>query len=247
MKNKILFFDIETSPILGYVWQLRETDVLKIVKSWKLLCFSYKWIDSKVKTVSLPQFKNYKKDKEDDSAIVKELWNLFNEADIIIAHNGDKFDIKKSYAKFSEHNLPPPEPFRTVDTLKVARRYFKFDSNRLDALGDYLELGRKIQTGGIELWLEVIAGDKQAWRKMERYNRQDVALLEKVYLKLRPFMNNHPNLSIFNGYSCPICGGKDLQRRGFSISTTGKRQRMQCTDCGGWSLLTNLKDKTTIK
>jgi len=229
MERKLLF-DIETSPTLGYVWQMWEADVLKVVKPWQILCFSWKWFgEKKIHVASLYEY------GEDEAKLVGILWQLFNQADVIIAHNGDKFDIKKSYAKFIEYGLTPPEPYKTIDTLKVARKYFKMDSNRLDAIGEYLGLGRKVHTGGFDLWDRCMNGDPKAYKLMEKYNKGDVLLLEKVYLKLRPFMN--PNTSLPEGSVCHVCGGANLQRRGFSTTVRGRRQRVQCSQCGSWALL----------
>jgi hypothetical protein len=236
--NKILLVDIETSPTLGYSWTLWEADIIKVIEPWYMLSFAYKWLgDKKINVVSLPQFPTYNTDKKNDCALVKRLWEIFNEAEIIIAHNGDKFDIRKTMAKFIEHGLTPPAPYKTVDTLKVARKYFKFDSNRLDYLGEYLGIGRKIKTGGFDLWDGCMNGDKKAWKLMEKYNMVDVDLLEKVYYRLRPYIKNHPNLNLLQEtlYNCPICGSKNTQKRGFSYSRTHKYQRFQCLDCFGWS------------
>jgi DNA polymerase elongation subunit (family B) len=251
MKTKILLYDIETSPSLGYTWEMWETNVLKVIQPWYMLCFSYKWLgEKKTHVISLPQFKGYKKNHRDDKELVKKLWSLFEEADIIMGHNGDRFDIKKTNAKFIEHGFNPPEPYKTIDTLKIARRYFKFDSNKLDSLGEYLGVGRKMKTGGFDLWLDCMDGDMKAWVRMEKYNKQDVVLLEKVYLKLRPWIQNHPNLNILdNKYnSCPNCKSSNLHKRGFSLTTIGKKQRWQCKDCGAWSTSTKtIKTNITIK
>ncbi len=167
---KILLFDIETSPSLGYVWTLFETNVIKVKQPWSLLCFSYKWLgDKTTKVVSLPQFSTYKKNPRNDYEVTKKLHELFELADVIIGHNGDKFDIRKVNAKLIEHGFLPPSPYKTIDTLKIARKYFKFDSNRLNDLGELLGLGRKVETGGFTLWEKCINGDLKAWNKMEKY------------------------------------------------------------------------------
>lgn len=237
-KSKILLFDIETSPNLGYCWGKWEQNIIDFKENWYILTFSYKWLgEKKTHVLSLPDFPTYKGNRENDVELVAELWKLFDEADVIIAHNGDSFDIKKANSRFVQHGMTPPTPYKTIDTKKVAKAYFRFDSNKLDDLGQYLGLGRKLDTGGFELWLGCMAGEKKSWDLMCKYNKQDVVLLERVYLALRPWMTNHPNANLTNETTCncPICGSANVQKRGFAITRVSKRQRLQCLDCGGWS------------
>ena len=232
-KSRILFYDIETSPLLGYTWGKYEQDVIEFERDFNIMSFAWKWADEKVVHVlALPDFKTYQKDKFDDKELVKELWKLMNEAEIIIGHNSDSFDNKKVNSRFVVHNLLPPTPYKTVDTLKVARKYFKFSSNKLDDLGNTLGLGRKISHTGFKLWKDCLNGDTKAWILMKRYNKQDVVLLEKVYEELKPWINNHPRVAgLFN---CPNCGG-NLQARGFNYTRSGRKQRYQCTKCAAWT------------
>lgn len=237
-KPKVLIYDIETSPNLSYTWGKWQQDVIDFEKEWYMLCFAYKWLgEKKIRVHSLPDYATYKKDKENDFELVKELWNLFEEADIIIAHNGDKFDIKKSNAKFLEHGFRPPSNYKTVDTLKVARKHFNLNSNRLDDIGRLLKIGRKVPTTGFHLWKGCMTGDKTSWGQMVKYNKQDVNLLEQVYLELRPWMTNHPNMNLLQGtaHSCPTCGSGNCQKRGFRRTRSNTYQAYQCQDCGGWS------------
>lgn len=230
---KILFFDIETAPHLGYVWEKWETNVIAFEEYGYILSFSAKWYGGKQITKGLIDYQGYRKNKKNDREIVKELWKLFDEADFLVAHNGDQFDIKKCNSRFSYYNLPPPRPYRSIDTKKMAKGRFGFVSNSLDDLGDYLGMGRKVSTGGFDLWRKCMAGDKEAWKKMKKYNAQDVNLLEKIYLHLRPYMKN-PVFHDEEGV-CPKCGSKRFQKRGFSVNAGVVRQRFQCMDCGGWS------------
>jgi len=228
----ICFLDIETSPIISYNWGIYEQNTPKVIKSWHIICYAVKWNKSKTKVYKKIDYKSYKQ-------FIKELWKVFDEADIIVAHNGDKFDIKKSNAQFIQEGLNPPSPYKTIDTLKWARKHFKFDSNRLDDLGEYLKVGRKLDVGGWKLWERCMLGDEKAHKKMARYNKQDVDLLYKVYEKLKSWSNNHPNVNVFTGKqnACPVCGSTHLQSRGFMITKTGKIQRFQCQNpkCGAWS------------
>lgn len=238
-KPKILLFDVETAPSLGYVWGKWEQNVIDFEEHWYMLCYAAKWLGEKTFVKALPDYPGYKKNKESDKKLIKDLWELFNEADIIIAHNGDKFDIKKANARFSFYGLQPPTPYKTVDTVKVARKYFAFESNKLDDLSNVLGFGRKINTGGFELWKGCMEGDPASWRKMKKYNRHDVDLLEKVYLHFRPWIESHPNVSVYlQGEVCGRCGSDHLQSRGFERTNAAVYRRFQCQDCGGWGRLT---------
>ena len=202
-----------------------------------MLSFAYKWLgERQVKAFALPDFKGYKAGSENDEQLVKALWKLFDEADVLIAHNGDQFDIKKANARFAYYNLPPPSPYKTIDTKKVAKKYFNFTSNKLDDLGAYFGFGRKMVHTGFDLWKRCMAGDLKAWKKMVAYNKRDVVLLEKIYLHLRPWIQGHPNTAVLKGVSgCPNCGGTHLQKRGTGINKTGTYIRYQCIDCAAWS------------
>lgn len=236
--KRILLLDIETSPNLGYVWGKYEQDVIEFKDEWIMLSFSVKWLgDKKTEVYGLPDFTGYSKNKLCDKKLVSKLWEFLDEADVVIAHNGDAFDIKKSNSRFLFHMIDPPTPYKTIDTLKVARKHFKFNSNKLGDLGKTLGVGRKAETGGFTTWLACMNGDMKAWAKMKKYNKQDVVLLEDVYMKLRKWMGNHPNMNIINGTTdnCPICGSDKMQKRGFSITKNGGKQRFQCQSCAGWS------------
>lgn len=236
-KPRVLLYDIETAPNLVYTWGVYEQNVIEVVRHWYVLCFAYKWLDeSKTHVVALPDFEEYLKNPDNDYHVIQELHNLFNEADVLIAHNGNKFDQKKVQARFIVHGFDPPMHYRQIDTLQVARQKFKFDSNKLNDLGTVLQAGKKVPTGGFALWLGCMEGDPKAWDKMKRYNKQDVVLLEQVYLKLRPWISNHPDMAALadNQAGCPKCGGFDWQKRGIKHNKTTSNQQYQCNSCKGY-------------
>jgi hypothetical protein len=237
-KPKILLFDIETAPNTAFVWGHYEQNVLGYERQWYMLAFCAKWIDGDTISRCLPDYESYKPNTDDDREMITELWNLFNEADVIIGHNLDSFDITKSNARFIVHGLNPPSPYKTIDTKKVARRYFRFNSNKLDDLGNTLGVGRKMKHTGFELWKDCMSGDLEAWEVMRMYNRQDVLLLERVYNKLKVWMVNHPNMAILSEIEngCPVCNSTNLRRDGFSITATGRKERFQCGSCGAWAV-----------
>lgn len=236
--KKVLFLDIETSSVLSETWGMYQQNVLRIVRDWQLMAVSYKWKGAKkVECIHLSR-------KMDEKQLVKSAWKLIDEADIMVAHNGDKFDLRKLYAKFVEHGLKPPRPVETVDTKKVAKRYFMFTSNKLDHMGQLLGLGRKVQTGGYNLWVQCYNGDAAAWRKMVRYAKQDVVLLEKVYNKLLPYITNHPAL---RPDACPNCGSKRIKSHGWRHTKTRKYRRFRCLDCTAFSRARQAEKGPTTK
>ena len=229
---RCLLVDLETSPTLNFTWGYYEQTAIGTKKDWYILSFSFKWLDGKIQTYALPDFKLYKRDKTNDRELVRKLHKLLDEAEIVIAHNGDKFDLPKANARFLFHGLKPPTPYKTIDTLKVARRYFKFDSNKLDELARQLKLGRKLVHTGKDLWFKCMNGDLKAWKLMRRYNEHDVRLLEALYLKLRPYMQMHPH---YVGHkTCHVCGSPRVIKRGFDRLVGFRKQRYQCQNCGSF-------------
>ena len=238
----VLLVDIETTPILGYTWDMYKADVLRVEKLSEMLCFAYKWLDQdEVHWVGRNQFK-----RRDDREVVARLWNLFDKADVVVAHNGDRFDIKKAVARFMVHGFPPHSEFASIDTLKEVRRYAKFGSHRLNNLGASLGVGTKAAHSGLHTWFGCMADDPDAWEVMERYNRQDVVLLEEVYRELLPWIgsprkaNPGVNAAAYSdGVTCPKvgCGStKPPMLNGWMITAAGLRyRRYKCRDCRGHS------------
>lgn len=233
---RTLIWDIETAPNLGYIWGKYEQNVLDFESEWYLLTIAWKWLGERQTHVTgLDEFDRYEKNPEDDYELVKLAWELFDEADIVIAHNGVAFDTKKAQARMLIHGFDPPSMFKEVDTLKVARRHFAFTSNKLDDLCQKLGIGKKVDTGGFELWRDVLRGNPTAWKKMKRYNRHDVVILEKLYLKLLPWISNHPNIATISERPdvCPKCGSdKGMVSKGWRYTNISKALRYKCKSCG---------------
>jgi len=238
VKPKILIYDLEVTPILGYTYGLYDTNVIEIVRESYIMCFSYRWLgENKTYNIALTDFPaRYKLNPHDDIDVVKALHKLLDEADIVVAHNANRFDNKVSTGRFLTHNLLPPSPYFTVDTLTVARGKAKFSSNALDKLGQHLEIGRKTKVKHSDLWKACVDGDRKAWAKMVKYCNQDVDLLHKLYLRLRPYINNHPNLANISQRpdSCPRCGGTHLQSKGVRHTAVGSYRRFICKNCGAY-------------
>jgi hypothetical protein len=230
---KILLWDCETSPIIATTWTLWEPTLgyENIVEDWTLLTAAWKWFgEKKVEAAAIDPRR-----PKDDKALTAKLHAVLSEADVIVAHNGDQFDLRKFNARAVFHKMPPIPPPTTIDTKKVAKQFFAFTTNRLDHLGQFLGVGRKMHTGGFKLWLDVLKGDKKALAKMVKYNKQDVEVLEGVYKILRPYMRNHPNEGLSTQVECcPTCGSEKFTKSGLRHTRTRSYQRYNCSSCHAW-------------
>jgi hypothetical protein len=236
-KPRILFFDIEVSPTIAAVWSPYEANAIWVEQYSQVLCWSAKWQGGKHLTKAQCDMEGYVPGVLNDLALITELHTMMCSADVLVAHNGDSFDVKVMKAMFIRNGLPPTPPVKSIDTKKGAKGEFRFFSNRLDSIGDELGIGRKVSTGGFDLWRDCMKGDAKAWNRMKRYNKGDVTLLENTYNKLMPWMQRHPNIGLFMGLSdaCRNCGGTDLQKRGFRYTATGHNPRYKCNNCGCYS------------
>ena len=243
---RILFLDIETLPNIGYTWGLYDQNVIRFTQQSCIATYAAKWLGKKkVFAKALPDYKGYKSGSYDDRALVGDLWKLFDEADVVVAHNGKSFDTKVCQSRFVLYDLKPPSPFKQVDTKLAVKRVARFNSAKLDDLGSLLGFGKKIKTD-FGLWEGCINGDLKSWRKMVAYNKKDVRLLEKLYLRILPWIGNHPNLAMYDKRpECPKCGSTEVSYRGTAITTTRSYQRFQCKKCGGWGR--SVKSEGSVK
>ncbi len=234
---KRLFFDIETSYntvasfSIGYNLSLNYQNILK---ERAIICICYKYAgESKVHSL--------KWDDGDDEQMLAEFIKVLDDADEIIGHNSDKFDIKWLRTRCLYHRIPMFPTYQSVDTLKLARE-FNLNSKRLDYIGQFLGVGKKMETGGLDLWKNIVErNDPKAMDLMVKYCKQDVNLLEKVFNEINPYSKSKTHVGMILGgdkCSCPNCGGDRSINRGFRYLASGtKRRVMRCMDCGkGYTL-----------
>jgi uncharacterized protein YprB with RNaseH-like and TPR domain len=238
---KILFWDIETTPIISYTWNLYPTAIStdSVIRDWTIICGAWKFLgEDEVHSVAI-------KDVDNDYDVVMTLANALRSADVIVHHNGDSFDIKKLVMRMIYHGLPPLPEIDTVDTKKAVKRVAAFTSNKMDYLCKMLTGKGKIHVD-YELWLRIMKNDKEALAEMVKYNEVDVIRNEELYLKLLPYMKTHPHVGALSGKdrkcSCPRCGSTNVKKNGIRLTKTGLiRQEMQCTDCGSYHRIATTK------
>lgn len=228
---KILLLDIESSPNVAHVWGIWQQNVgiNQLMESSYVLCWAAKWLGTDEVMFDSVHVSKPKK-------MLKRIHDLISEADAVIHYNGTKFDMPTLNKEFLLHEMNPPAPYKQIDLLKQVRSQFRFPSNKLDYVAQRLGLGSKTAHEGHELWVKCMNKDKDAWFRMEEYNKQDVILLEKLYHRLLPWIKNHPNHNHHaDGHVCPSCGSVAIQKRGTAVTTTSTYQRYQCRACGSWS------------
>ena len=244
---KVLILDIENAPMLSYHWGVWQQNIgapmrLEDNRSY-MMSIAMKWLGE-------DKIHYFETRTEDDSNLVKETLKFLEEADIVIAHNGKKFDMKKINAYAIMNGLNPPSPYRQIDTLVEARKHFAFERNTLAHLADALKCAPKLDHAkfkGFDLWKECMAGNEEAWEEMKKYNIQDINTLEEVYLKMRPYIKAHPNMATLgNSFEkrCTACNSKKIREDGYSVTNVSKFRRYKCEVCGSFSRArTNLLGK----
>lgn len=232
---RILLFDVETAPMEVYTWTLMNVGYISpdnVIKDWSILTWSAKWLfepDVKSQRVSGEEAVN-----RQDASIVGELWTLLDEANIVIAHNGNRFDVRKINARFALNGLTPPMPYRVIDTLTTARQQFALSSYKLDYINKLFGLQKKDHPGW-DVWRRCVNGDEEALLEMDEYCKRDVNVLEELYLQIRPWIKGHPNVALYQdteGSACTNCGNEDLKWGGYYFTPAGKYRAFRCAKCG---------------
>lgn len=232
---KILSIDIETAPNTAHVWGLFKQTIAvnQILDTGRVMCFAARWLH---KADGPILFRSEK--RHGHEATIRAAHRLLDEADAVLSFNGEKFDLPTLNREFLKYGLAPPAPYRHIDLLKIAKRRFRFASNKLDHLARELDLPRKVSHRGHDLWIACMNGEKDAWREMEEYNKQDVVVLEELYYRLLPWIDTHPNCALYrepgDELICTNCGSDDVHQRGVQHNKTHSYTRYQCNDCGTW-------------
>lgn len=227
----LLVLDIETLPILAYVWGAYEQNLSidSIVKDWVVLAWSAKWLGSD-KIISDILTSKEALDRN-DKRLVRGFWKLLDKADVVIGHNSKAFDIRKLNTRFMFHELTPPSYYKHIDTYLAARSAFGMTFGKQDYIARYLGFQRKHETD-FQLWVDCDNGKKKALKRMSAYNEHDVEMLEEIYLRIRPWISNHPNLAnIAQMDGCPVCMG-EYEKSGIYYTNQKRYTSFRCKQCG---------------
>lgn len=230
-----LFYDIETSLAKSYHFQQWKVNLSMKQKIQESHILSHAWAfgDSPVKSSVLSVDEMLTHDPE---RLVLECWSLLNNCDVLVAHNGKRYDVRKVNGYFLQYGLPPPSPYKVVDTLQIAKSKFNLPFNSLAYLAEFLGVQQKIDTGGLDLWIKCDQGDPEALRKMDEYCRGDIETLRDVYYRLIGWDNNGVDMSVYSdhGAVCTNCGSDDVKSIEGKFAYTAKRKYSlyKCEECG---------------
>jgi DNA polymerase elongation subunit (family B) len=226
-EQKVLIWDIETSLMQVAVFQLKNDYINpdSILTDWHIISGAWKWLgEDKV-------YSAVNKKGDNDIKLVTKLADVLSKADVVVHHNGDRFDVKKLHTRMIKHGIMPTYAnLRTVDTLKEAKKHFGFSSNRLMYIARFLGVTEKEHSES-SFWMKELKGDHSSLKDMVTYNKGDVITLEEVYLKMLPYID-HPNMNLGVSDNCPNCGTSYTIKRGFGATRAGlTRQIHQCKMC----------------
>lgn len=233
---KILTVDIETAPIISYVWGLKDENigVNQVIQHSHLMSVAAKWKDSD-EVLYLDQ--RNQPEVENDKDLTIWIRELFDQADLVIGQNSKRFDVKTINARIEHHQLKRYSDFRQQDTMQMCKKDFKLPSYSLAYMGEYFKLkNRKLEHpkfAGFSMWKECIKGNQEAWKEMEVYNKQDVRATEELWGRLLKW-DDSINFSVYNDDATNrcSCGSLDLRKNGWRFKNNGKYQRYQCFNCG---------------
>lgn len=225
---RVFLADLELTYAQGYFFPSKREQYIpaKNIKYHQFcVCAGYKWLhETSVYSVIID-----KPHKRNDKNIAVKLHELMTEADIIVAHNGDSFDIKHCNTMFINHGLGPIPELKSIDTLKVARKYFAFAGNDLDSLSKRFGGNGKVDKPD---WIKLTEGDEAEILRASEYCMNDVLELERVFVEMRPFIRRLPHLgSLKDITECHACGSKRIRKRGSDWDGYRDYQRVQCLEC----------------
>jgi len=231
-KPVIGLFDVETLPLEGYAWQLWDVSFSpeQVKSGTGLLGWAGKFLNSSdiYSDILTPKEALIR----DDKRIAESCHEFMKQCDILVGHNLIDFDFRVANTYFLKYNLPPLKPI-LVDTLKIAKRNFRFDSNKMAWINKYLGIKQKIENEGFPLWRRCSEGEQEALRTMQEYNEGDVLALEDLYYKLRPYIRNI-NVALYSetdGNMCPTCGSLDIVNEGWYYTPAGQWISYRCPSC----------------
>ena len=238
MSPRILLVDCETAPAKAHVWGLFNQNIglSQVLEDPRMMGFGAKWLGDK----RVQWFSEYHHSREQ---MLTKAHDLLDEADVVVHYNGNTFDTPWFQGELAREDMPVPSPFKQIDLYRVIKKNMRFLSHKLAYVSPALIHDTKVSHAGHRMWVDCLEGEgevqRRAWASMRKYCRQDVALLEPLFHKVRPYFPASVNMALYTASgddpACTKCGSTNLQKRGFAATAQRAYQQFRCNDCGGWS------------
>ena len=231
--ERVLVLDVETLPLVGYAFNPWSTDITlaHLIKDFCILSYSAKWLgdDKIISDVLTPKEAVSRNDKR----ILQGVWKLLEKSTVVVTHNGKRFDMRKLNARFWENKMGKPSSYKVIDTLVEAKKVFGLTYNSVTAIAKLIGADKKLDTS-FGLWAECDNGVAESLQYMREYNEQDVYTQEEIYVKMRGWIENHPDLRMYNNLVdvCPACLGGNHEEIGLYYAKNKKYVEHRCADCG---------------
>lgn len=236
---RVLFWDIETSPMEVWTYAIGQNIAIspsQIEHESKITSIAYMFEGDK-----FPKYLEWEfKDGEgDDELMLKKFVSVLDTADIVVAQNGDRFDLTTFYWRLNELKLPPPEnEIITLDTLKLSRRVFRSPSHKLDYRSKVYGFGGKIKQDMGDC-IAVAKGDSKKQKERVRYNIKDVLDLRRLFWReINYYFIPKQIAKLLKNYiyeKRPFCKKCEVKRRKkydvSSVEKTDMHIQYKCRNC----------------
>lgn len=236
MSARVLLVDCETAPAKAHVWGLFNQNIglSQVLEDPRMMGFGAKWLGDK----RVQWFSEYHDSRE---IMLNKAWDLFDKADVVAHYNGNTFDTPWFQGEFAREDMPAPSPFKQIDLYRVIKKNMRFLSHKLAYVSPALIHDTKVTHEGHQMWVDCLEGEgevqRRAWARMRTYCKQDVALLEPLFHKLKPYFPASVNFAVYNDgeLGCQKCGSSDLESRGVAYTAQSAFPQYRCRECGGWT------------
>lgn len=241
---RVLVADIETFPCIFYAWGpgKQNLGIEALHTDWSMMSFCGKWLGIDGVFYADNRYRAWPRDDFEQLLCVHV---ILSETDMVLAHNGKKFDMRKIRARLALNGFPPLAPIKVIDSYQLNDKAFGFTSQKLAYVSEHFgDQGKSehVKFPGLHLWKQCEAGNMEAWEECREYNTRDVLETEAMYLKLRGWYHHGPNFGPYVTPSeqgkvvCHRCGSENVIKKGTRPARTqlGIYQRYKCNDCGAW-------------
>lgn len=173
-----------TPPLVQGVFDL-ETYTLD--RNWGVLLVAsvliHRGAAPEVHTLTLRDYPGWPDRRGDDGQLAEDFAKKLDECHILIAHNGNRFDVPWMRTLALKHGFQWREK-KLVDPCALAWKRYKLSNNSLQTVANFLGLGQKMPLAE-SVWRDAILNnDDEAWQLLKTRCESDVTILNAIAAKV---------------------------------------------------------------